>query len=326
MKAINSFVPAYLLLSAVAAQNNSTVVGRPKNQLCYVNDNFANGYNASGSVSYPGPRVNDSYPESTWTWSRYVTHTYNMTSNETIVFEAIDVKTTPSQNITDTNTFPFTGCYIYLGLTDDKASNAKDDGTCNTVLSSACVKDIIKHVNSTAQAVAGSYMGNSTYHDCTDLTRGLIKDKDSPCWQKWSGTNSRHFLPDSSRTANATNNGVRTCPSVDPASDPSSRNIWASGFNIEEGPNNFTTYDEALRNPQPLIVATWLKEKPDRIDWQQGYNFVDTKLVCIPANATTPNSRTVAEALKTGAASAVVGSRSATAGAALLILAFGLVL
>jgi hypothetical protein len=36
------------------------------------NSVFANGYNASGSITVPGFQVNNSYPASTWTWSRYV--------------------------------------------------------------------------------------------------------------------------------------------------------------------------------------------------------------------------------------------------------------
>jgi hypothetical protein len=44
----------------------STDIKQPTNSI------FANGYNASGFITVPGFQVNNSYPSSTWTWSRYV--------------------------------------------------------------------------------------------------------------------------------------------------------------------------------------------------------------------------------------------------------------
>ncbi|KAG4441558.1 hypothetical protein IFR05_002943 [Cadophora sp. M221] len=208
---------------------------------------------------------------------------------------------------------------------DDKKGNAKDDGSCNTVLSSDCVKDILKYVNSTAQGISGTYMGNSSYFKCSDLTKHLPEGKKSACWQKWSVSASSRFLPDSSLTANATNYRVRTCPSVDKEeTNPFARNVFNTFHFNENGPNNFTSYDKALRNPLPMIVATWLKEDHSkRVKWEQGPSFVGTKLICIPANVSSPGSRTLAEALKSDSPAR---SRGGMIVVGMLSLAIGLVL
>ena len=64
-------------------------------------------------------------------------------------------------------------------------------------------------------------------------------------------------------------------------------------------PDNFTIYDEAIKTPLPLIVATWLKDSGSQ--GEEGNGWADTKLMCIPGNVTEPGSRTLAEATKGGA-------------------------
>jgi hypothetical protein len=64
-------------------------------------------------------------------------------------------------------------------------------------------------------------------------------------------------------------------------------------------PDNFTIYDEAIKTPLPLIVATWLKDSVSQ--GEEGNGWADTKLMCIPENVTEPGSRTLAEATKGGA-------------------------
>ena len=206
----------------------------------------------------------------------------------------------PPLNLTNPNTLPYTGCYMTLLASDDNKRHAEDDGTCKNVLSKDCLEELIEHVNMTAQSVTGSYMGNSTHFDCTDLTRGLIKDKKSKCWRQWGATGSKHFLPDSSLTANATSQDDTSCPSIG-HSDPLARTHYTSVSRDDGGPDNFTSYDRELRNPLPLVIATWLKEdNSSAIIWNQGYNFAGTQVVCIPANITTPGSRNITEALKSG--------------------------
>ncbi|PVH83789.1 hypothetical protein DL98DRAFT_512943 [Cadophora sp. DSE1049] len=231
----------------------------------------------------------------------------------------------PPLNLTNPNTLPYTGCYMALLTSDDNERHAEDDGTCKNVLSKDCLEELIDHVNTTAQSVTGSYMGNSSFFDCTDLTRGLIKDKKSKCWRQWGATASEHFLPDSSLIANATNQDDTSCPSIG-HSDPLARTHYTSVSHDDGGPSNFTAYDRELRNPLPLVIATWLKhDDSGAIIWNQGRNFAGTKVICIPANATTPGSRNIAEARKSGGTARVPGLRRVLVGA-LSILILGLIL
>lgn len=104
---------------------------------------------------------------------------------------------------------------------DEKNHNGgrSDDGSCNTVLSADCIKDIITHVNNIAASYSGTFGGtNSTEFSCFDLMNGIIGDEKSKCWQQY-GYFHDLFLPEypgiiSSRKA--TYNPIVTCPSVGP--------------------------------------------------------------------------------------------------------------
>jgi len=229
----------------------------------------------------------------------------------------------PSLNLTDTNALPYTGCYMTLVGFDDKKKHAKDDGTCKTIFTKECLAEIIAIANSSAQSVSGSYKGNNTYFSCSDLTKDVIVNETSKCWGQWTFSASTQFLPDSSLTANATNQDDRSCPSID-KSDPLARSQFHRFWFPDKGVDNFQSYDEALRNPLPLLVSTWLKEDLSEDSYMRKYGGgpADTRVICLPANVPTPGSRNLTEALNTGGTARV----ASLSGSMFMILLVGVVL
>jgi len=101
-------------------------------------------------------------------------------------------------NLTDPKKLPYTGCYMVLITPNEKNHNGggSDDGSCNTVLSADCIKDIITHVNNIAASYSGTFGGtNSTEFSCFDLMNGIIGDEKSKCWQQY-GYFHDLFLPE----------------------------------------------------------------------------------------------------------------------------------
>ena len=66
---------------------------------------------------------------------------------------------------------------------------------------------------------------------------------------------------------------------------------------------NFTVYDQAILYPQPVFVATWLKNVTAYPE-TNGNMYADVRIMCIPANNTTPGSRNLTQAEASGAARA----------------------
>ncbi|KAK0100826.1 hypothetical protein ONS95_007274 [Cadophora gregata] len=265
-----------------------------------IQEKFANGYNASGSISFPGFRVNDSYPESNWTFSRYIAADYSEPRNESEVWQTIGMKTSPTVNLTDPKELPYTGCYMVLMTSEKKnfGDGQKEDGSCNSVLSADCIKDLITHVNDTAASYSGTSGGtNSTKLNCFDLMSGLVKNEKSKCWQQYPAWFDDQFLPEYpgiSSTTNATDNPIVSCPPVG-AGDMDTFHL---GYNQAAGPNRFTDYDRVLKTPLAVVLTAWLKD--DHSPYMDVRRWADTRLMCIPGNIASPGSRNLTEALKSG--------------------------
>jgi hypothetical protein len=113
----------------------------------------------------------------------------------------------------------------------------------------------------------------------------------------WTGSIGSRFLP--GNFTGPTSPAVCSDPTNPGNSNETNRAFFAWGDIASTALDNFTIYDEAIKTPLPLIVATWLKESG--IQEEGGNGWADTKLMCIPGNVTEPGSRTLAEATKGGA-------------------------
>ena len=71
--------------------------------------------------------------------------------------------------------------------------------------------------------------------------------------------------------------------------------LFGYGVGGGSGMNNFTAYDRAIRTPQPVIVATWLKAT-DNTTFGSSLGWADTQVMCIKSNITQPGSRNITEA------------------------------
>jgi hypothetical protein len=113
----------------------------------------------------------------------------------------------------------------------------------------------------------------------------------------WTGSIGSRFL--SGNFTGPTSPPVCSDPTNPGNSNETNRAFFAWGDIASTAPDNFTIYDEAIKTPLPLIVATWLKDSGSQ--GEEGNGWADTKLMCIPGNVTEPGSRTLAEATKGGA-------------------------
>ncbi|KAN0112634.1 hypothetical protein V8E51_005585 [Hyaloscypha variabilis] len=253
---------------------------------------FDNGYNASGSISMPGPRVNDSYPASTWTWSKYIVDLVDDDRSQSTIWQQFGLQTSPLQNLSDPS-LPFTGCAI--GFEDPTSAGSKtaenDDGTCTSVLTPDCVQELIASVNATASSWSGTMSENI---NCLSLLP-TYQTSSSKCYQQWSGLIGTQFLPAS--FSSTPNPGA--CQGVNPG-DSNAANLsffgWSDGT---AAPDNFTYYDRAIRSPTPFLVAMWLKPangSGNAIGVSSSGSsgaWADTQLLCIPGNKTEPGSRSI---------------------------------
>ncbi|RDW78459.1 hypothetical protein BP5796_06311 [Coleophoma crateriformis] len=256
---------------------------------------FFDYYNASGSIATPGFRVNDSYPASTWTWSKYVSN-IDVGTNRTSAWSTIGLKTDPVQNLSDAANIPYTACVF--AMTDLASGISKkgssDDGSCSSVFGSSCVSEIISAVNSSAAGISSSASGSASSFSCPALLLGVSQ----ACQKLWAGTASTQFL-----VRNFTGNSNPRCPAnetVNPGDSDSTHNAFFgwSTFDEDVGATNFTSYDAAIQYPTPLIVAAWLKATTNT---SGAGGWADTRLLCVTANQSLAGSRNVTQAQQSGA-------------------------
>ncbi|RDW84687.1 hypothetical protein BP6252_02277 [Coleophoma cylindrospora] len=277
---------APLLLAGSAAAFNNSCGGT-----------FFEYYNASGSVAIPGFRVNDSYPASTWTWSKYVSN-IDVGTNRTSAWSTLGLKTDPVQNLSDAANVPYTACVFAMTELASAISKkgSTDDGTCSSVFSSSCVSEIISAVNASAASLSSTASGSASGFSCPSLLRGVSQD----CQKLWTGSVSTQFL-----VRNFTGNSNPRCPAnetVNPGDSDSVHSAffgWSS-YNDDVGATNFTSYDAAIEYPTPLIVAAWLKATTNSSTSgpvMSGANgWADTRLLCVTANQSVAGSRNVTQA------------------------------
>ncbi|KAK0100825.1 hypothetical protein ONS95_007273 [Cadophora gregata] len=325
---ISLIASAVLLLRAFAQSNSSNVSNSssstsPTDPLlmpfdyCSPADRDTTGFNSSASISYPGYVVNEKYP--VWTWTRYIAERYYQTLNTSSVWEAVEVKTTPSLNLTNTTTLPYTGCYIPLhGIIDEK-KHALDDGTCRNVLEQECFEELMGRLDTTKLNIQASYISNSSSQfNCDNVKRGLVKTGKEDCRHLWTVLLSTNPLPVSTPTVNSTTD-AQSCDDIGNR-DHISRTQYFLRWGNMSG-RNFKVYDQALRNPFPLIIVTWPKQDYSQTpEWNVANNVIDTKVICIPANVTTPGSRNITEALKSAGTTRASGLSGAMFGVMILSL------
>ncbi|KAG4430763.1 hypothetical protein IFR05_013748 [Cadophora sp. M221] len=265
---------------------------------------FTNGtYNASGSVSVPGFRVNDSYPESTWTWSRYVIDG-RTSGNRTAIAQTITLQTDPVQNLTNASSLPYTGCvFVFNDLGRDsnyKNQGNTENGTCNTIFTSACRAHILSTITSNAASISNRASGSRNGFSCPSLFgSGLSLTGDgSPCEDQWTGTISSQFLPN-----NFTDRRNRLEPGC-PLTNVGNATLEDEPFfSWQEGGTevgDFTMYDRAVLNALPVLTVAWLKSTENGTvgnvvvgDGMAGWTGVE--LMCISANETQAGSRNLTQ-------------------------------
>jgi len=291
------------LSTAQSSQNgNSSIVICPKPNL------FSNDYNSTGSVTVDGFRVDDSFPESTWTWSQYIANRED--GNRTDPTRTMGLKTNPVQNLSDPS-IPYTGC-IFVPLDVKFSSKAmQDDGTCSSVFSADCLKEIHDTIASAAAGLSGATQKSGPV-DCPYFS----PMKSSKCKDAWSGSISgpwlsRNFTPP--RTAGG-------CPPQNPGDSNGTSGSFFSWSTTIRGSatDNYTEYDHAILYPQPLFVSVWLKETNSSGELPR---WSDTRIMCIPGNVTEPGSRSATQA-QADSGSGKMGSSlfGVAASAALLVL------
>ncbi|KAH7319473.1 hypothetical protein BKA65DRAFT_599527 [Rhexocercosporidium sp. MPI-PUGE-AT-0058] len=293
---------------------------------------FPNGtYNASGSVSVPGFRVNDTYPVSTWTWTRYLVDG-KTSGNRTAIAETISLKTHPIQNLTNASSLPYTGCvFVFNDLGQDsnyKNKGNTENGTCNTIFTSECRTHILQTVTTNAASISARASGSRNGFSCPSLFGTSLTGDDSPCEDQWSGTVSSQFLP---------NNFTDRRNTLEPGCSIS--NVGNS--TLEDEPffswqkesteaGNFTIYDRAVLNALPVLTVAWLKSTSNETaqsvtvgDGMQGWT--GAQLMCITANETQLGSRNLTQVERDSEAVKIVGNW-AVVGVVGLSIVVGLVL
>ncbi|CZR52858.1 uncharacterized protein PAC_02735 [Phialocephala subalpina] len=244
-------------------------------------------FNATGSTTIPGPRINDTYPTSQWTLSNFISESPNPDApHVSTVRHTFELQTSPYQNFSDPS-FPITGCFIFvMTFPRSYANGIYDDGTCSSVLDPDCLAELITTINSTASSISRST--NATEEaSCLSLQQKMrdIDDRDSgsKCSSHW-GILDYTFLSAPKSAYFPTSDPACTTVDVNTANSTAIfQDSWTS-FGAEEG--NYTAYDTALRVPTPMIVTTWAKSGNS--------GWADTKIMCVPANQTiTAGSRDV---------------------------------
>lgn len=257
---------------------------------------YTNGYNSSGSVTVPGFQVNESYPETDWTWTRYVTDEKVEGTNDSALWQTFGLETSPQLNLSDP-TLPYTGCIIVPRSV--MVAGRADDGTCSGIFNSGCISEIISKVNNSASMFSGTQRGSSAVFSCPQLIQSITTSSSSKCADQWHGSISTEFLPNDFST---TGMSSRRCVPKNETGHPFFG--WAKEANSQ---TDYRDYDQAIRTPHPVIVAVWLKATDGELDDpkhdQKGW--ADTRLFCIPANNTRSGSRTLANANRSAHGAAV---------------------
>ncbi|KAE8441687.1 hypothetical protein EG329_004560 [Mollisiaceae sp. DMI_Dod_QoI] len=265
-------------------------------------------FNATGSLTESGPRINDTYPASQWTLSNLISESPNPDApHVSVVRHTFELQTSPFQNFSDSE-FPFAGCLIFVPtFVRSWANGIHDDGTCSSVLDPDCLAELITNINATAAKISGT--SNATDPEsCSSLQTVMSNmdniDSTSKCSSHWSSPIFT-FLSDPGSAYLPNSDPACSMVDVNANSTAIFKNGWTS-FGQAEG--DYLGYDAALRVPTPMIVAVW--SKPGiTIGW------ADTKVMCVPGNQTiAAGSRDVdaAVASTTTSSSATSTSSSAT--------------
>ena len=263
-------------------------------------DAYVTGFNASGSVTVPGFRVNESYPQTEWTWSRYVSDVPQPGTDDTSLWQTFGLETRyvspsvtwkyrplticlrPDLNLSDPN-LPYTGCIIVPRSV--MVSGREDDGTCSGIFNNGCINEIFSKVNASAARFSGRQKGSTAAFSCPQLIKSITTSSSSKCHDQWYGSTSTEFLPNDFSTEALS---PRRCVPQNETGHP------FFGWGKDPNPStNFKDYDQAVRTPHPVIVAVWLKALPGTVDDEEDDEpgWADTRLFCIPANNTEPGSR-----------------------------------
>ncbi len=210
-----------------------------------------------------------------------------------------------------------------LNLTKSALKAAeKETGNCSATLTDVCVKDIMSTVQRNAAQLSSTDGASANSFRCDTLLDDInlmrISNTSSPCYGLWSETVSTQFLHNNFTTP------TPVCSNSDPNFNIGSTNATESGFfawsaDRQTKSGNFTYYDNAIRSPLPLIVATWAKTGVEvgATGWQ------DTRVMCIPpANTTMSGSRTLAEADKDAGVNAA--GRMSTGFGGLVVVGLGM--
>lgn len=175
------------------------------------------------------------------------------------------------------------------------SNGARDNGTCNTVFTSACIAEIIYMVNQTASQWSDTTIASADSTTCNQLLGNIDADSSSACHNQWSGSISSRFMP-----RNFTGNTSPVCtPVINPGETNSTSRSFFSWAHGSTASDNYTFYDEVLLHPQPIIVAAFLKDARNRSTQVVGSStgaWSDTRLLCLPGNTTEPGSRNITQA------------------------------
>ncbi|KAK0104437.1 hypothetical protein ONS95_004727 [Cadophora gregata] len=291
------------LFGSSGAQNDTQQPGDSCQGMQRNNDWFPNAiYNASDSVSVPGFRVNDTYPESTWTWTRYV-NWHSTFNDRRAIAQTITLQTDPIQNLTDASALPYTGCVVVfsdLGSNSNyKNEGSSENGSCNTILTSECRTHLLNTVTTNAASLSGQISGSRSSFSCLELFgAGGSPNSDGPCEGQWSETLSSQFLPNN--FTDRTNVAEPGCPVTNVGNSTLEDGVFFSWLQPGTQVNNFTLYDRAVLNALPVLTVAWLKatggETGNQVVVQgEGGAWLDARLMCITANQTQPGSRNLIE-------------------------------
>ncbi|PVH87112.1 hypothetical protein DL98DRAFT_637796 [Cadophora sp. DSE1049] len=325
---------AAFLFGLSGAQNDTQQPGGRCQGGLRDNSWFPNGtYNATGSVSVPGFRVNDTYPESTWTWTRYF-NSYETAPNRTAIAQTIALQTEPVQNLTNASALPYTGCvFVFNDLGSNsnyKNEGSSENGTCNTILSSECRAHLLETVISNAATLSGRASGSRNGFSCPTLFgAGGSLTSGGPCEDQWAGTVSSQFL--SNNFTNSRNTLEPGCPLTNVGNSTLDDEPFFSWLQSSTQSDNYTLYDRAVLNALPVLTVAWLKATGNETEQHVVVNggergWLDARLVCISANDTQPGSRNLTQVEHDENGAVKVGSSWALIGAAALSVVIGLVL
>ncbi|KAL2063671.1 hypothetical protein VTL71DRAFT_5476 [Oculimacula yallundae] len=311
---VASLLAAASLLDLVAAQDNDTRSSEDRCQGGNDDSWFPNAtFNATGSLSVPGFRVNDTYPESTWTWSRYVING-EKSGNRTAISQTLTLKTDPIQNLTDASSLPYTGCvFVFnsLGSSAYKNKITTENGTCNSILTPACRAHILSTAITGASRVSNRASGSSASFSCPSLFSGSLGGDDSPCKDIDTSSFSQRFLPNN--FTDGRNTREPGCPLLNVGNSTLEDEPFFSWQGDSTQSGNFTLYDRALLNALPVLTVAWLKATSNEsllgvVQGEADVGWTSANLMCIGANETQPGSRNFTQAERaSGAERMVVG-------------------